>query len=130
VVLGDFAGGPLSCGGLFDAGGGAVGQLVALELLETDLITPVGVGSYTVVPLPSGNFSTDGGIAVVIFGEAHADAGVPLANGVSGVVNLTQLDVGVSASGNFTAALVASDGGNPIGTLSGSFDATWCGPAN
>jgi hypothetical protein len=124
VVIGDFAGGPLSCGQLAD--GGPTGQFVILEIYQPGSPNGVQVGSYPVVPVSTSPF--DAGSAAVLEGQGFLDAGVVLvAEGVSGVVNLTELDVGSAALGNLTAVMFAADGGTPLGTISGNFDASWCG---
>jgi hypothetical protein len=129
IVIGDFAGGPLTCGQLFD-GGGPLGPFLALELFQPDFLSGADV-SFPVVPFPGSLPPPDAGFAVVLEGQGVLDAGpLLLGTGVSGVVNLTQVDVGSDVLGNFSAVMVTADGGSPLGTLSGNFDATWCGPPN
>jgi hypothetical protein len=91
---------------------------LTLEINTEDQNQPIAVGQYSVVPSADGLSSNR--VYLTVF-----ENNVRVASGVSGQLNLTQITP--SLVGEFTAELAAEDGGAISGSLSGGFDAGWCG---
>jgi hypothetical protein len=120
----DFVFGPLTCDYL-NNNGDYSGVLVTLHIFERDPATPVGIGTYPIVPQDQ----ADGGMAILVLGPTFGNGAIDSdLVGSSGEVTLTRVDRGSTVHGTFTAEMqIVWDGGD-YGTLTGEFDAMWCGP--
>jgi hypothetical protein len=125
IVIAKIDQGPLDCMDSLDAGITPFlsGPFVAIAIARLDG-TPLGVGSYPVIPQDV--FQLDAGIgATVALGAITAVGLVPNSLGISGTVNLTT--VGSTIEGDFNSEVVDPFTG-ARSNYAGSFNAPLCVP--